>query len=145
MSRGLNKLSLIGNVGNEPEIRATQSGARLAKFSLATNRSWTDKNTGEKQERVDWHAVTFFGPVVEVVERFVKKGDRIFVEGRVEYSTIGEGDQKKYFTNVIGSEIIMLGGAGGAAGSDAGASVTNSHGSPPVIHDGGANDADLPF
>ncbi|MDH3424888.1 MAG: single-stranded DNA-binding protein, partial [Gemmatimonadota bacterium] len=86
MSRSLNKVMLIGNVGNDPEIRATGSGARVAKLSLATNRSWTDRNSGQKNEKTEWHRLTFFGRLVDVVEQWVKKGDRLYVEGRIEYS-----------------------------------------------------------
>ena len=74
MSRGLNKAMLIGNVGNDPDIRATQSGTRIAKFSLATNRTWKD-GSGQQKEKTEWHRLTIFGNLVDVVERYVKKGD----------------------------------------------------------------------
>ncbi len=85
MSRSLNKVLLIGNVGNDPEIRATSSGSRVAKVSLATNRQFQDR-TGQNQERTEWHRLTFFGRLADIVEQYVKKGDRLFVEGRLEYS-----------------------------------------------------------
>ena len=78
MSRSLNKVMLIGNVGNDPEIRATGSGARVAKVSLATNRSWSDRS-GQQQEKTEWHRLTFFGRLVDIVEQWVKKGDRLYV------------------------------------------------------------------
>lgn len=116
MSRSLNKVMLIGNVGNDPEIRATGSGARVAKLSLATNRAWTDRNTGQKNEKTEWHRLTFFGRLVDVVEQWVKKGDRLYVEGRVEYSQT-EGDQgTKYWTDIVVNEMVMLGSSGGAGG-----------------------------
>jgi len=123
MSRSLNKVMLIGNVGNEPEIRALGgSGARVAKVSLATNRSWSDR-AGQQQERTEWHRLTFFGRVVDVVEQYVKKGDRLYVEGRIEYSQVeGEGGTR-YFTDIVVTDMVMLGGAGGsAAGGGGGAS-----------------------
>jgi single-strand DNA-binding protein len=113
---------LIGNVGNEPEIRATSSGARVAKVSLATNRSWTDRNSGQKNEKTEWHRLTFFGRLVDVVEQWVKKGDRLYVEGRIEYSqTDGEGGPK-YWTDIVINEMVMLGssGAGGGGGQGSG-------------------------
>jgi len=119
MSRSLNKVMLIGNVGNDPEIRATGSGARVAKISLATNRSWTDRNSGQKNEKTEWHRLTFFGRLVDVVEQWVKKGDRLYVEGRVEYSqTEGEGGTK-YWTDIVIQEMVMLGSTGspGSGGS----------------------------
>ncbi len=116
MSRSLNKVMLIGNVGNDPEIRATSSGARVAKVSLATNRSWTDRNTGQKNEKTEWHRLTFFGRLVDVVEQWVKKGDRLYVEGRIEYSqTEGEGGTK-YWTDIVIQEMVMLGSSGGGGG-----------------------------
>lgn len=117
MSRSLNKVMLIGNVGNDPEIRATSSGARVAKLSLATNRSWSDRS-GQQQEKTEWHRLTFFGRLVDIVEQWVKKGDRLYVEGRIEYSqTEGEGGTK-YWTDIVVNEMVMLGstGAGGSGG-----------------------------
>jgi single-strand DNA-binding protein len=121
MSRSLNKVMLIGNVGNDPEIRATGSGARVAKVSLATNRSWTDRNSGQKNEKTEWHRLTFFGRLVDIVEQWVKKGDRLYVEGRIEYSqTEGEGGTK-YWTDIVVNEMVMLGStAGGGDGGDFG-------------------------
>jgi len=120
MSRSLNKVMLIGNVGNEPEIRALGgSGARVAKVSLATNRSWSDR-AGQQQERTEWHRLTFFGRIVDIVEQYVKKGDRLYVEGRIEYSQVeGEGGTR-YFTDIVVTDMVMLGGAGGSAGGGGG-------------------------
>lgn len=120
MSRSLNKVMLIGNVGNDPEIRATGSGARVAKVSLATNRSWTDRNSGQKNEKTEWHRLTFFGRLVDVVEQWVKKGDRLYVEGRIEYSQT-EGDSgPKYWTDIVITEMVMLGSTGGGGGGGGG-------------------------
>ena len=120
MSRSLNKVMLIGNVGNDPEIRATASGARVAKVSLATNRSWTDRNTGQKNEKTEWHRLTFFGRLVDVVEQWVKKGDRLYVEGRVEYSQTESDQGTKYWTDIVVNEMVMLGSTGGGAGGGGG-------------------------
>jgi single-strand DNA-binding protein len=120
MSRSLNKVMLIGNVGNDPEIRATSGGTRVAKISLATNRSWPDRS-GQQQEKTEWHRLTFFGRLVDVVEQWVKKGDRLYVEGRIEYSqTEGEGGPK-YWTDIVVNEMVMLGsGSGGGGGRQSG-------------------------
>ena len=85
MSRSLNKVMLIGNVGNDPEIRSTSSGRRLANVSLATSERWTD-NSGQQQEKTEWHRLTIWGRLVDVVEQYVKKGDRLFIEGNQESS-----------------------------------------------------------
>jgi single-strand DNA-binding protein len=143
---------LIGNVGNEPEIRATSSGARVAKVSLATNRSWTDRNSGQKNEKTEWHRLTFFGRLVDVVEQWVKKGDRLYVEGRIEYSqTDGEGGPK-YWTDIVINEMVMLGSSGaGGGGGQSGAYESESYGGRDSAGGGdravSVNDADddLPF
>ena len=113
MSRSLNKVTLIGNVGSEPEIRATASGARVAKFSLATNRKYQDRG-GQQQEKTEWHRLTIFGKLVDIVEQWVKKGDRLYVEGRLEYSQSEKDGQTRYWTDIIVQEMIMLGSSGGS-------------------------------
>ena len=145
MSRSLNKVMLIGNVGNDPEIRATSSGARVAKVSLATNRSWSDRS-GQTQEKTEWHRLTFFGRLVDIVEQWVKKGDRLYVEGRIEYSqTEGEGGTK-YWTDIVVNEMVMLGsmqGGGGGGGRHSGGGAPASSDAPePSLTE---PDDDLPF
>ncbi len=117
MSRSLNKVMLIGNVGSDPDIRTTPGGTRMAKVSLATSRTFNDKS-GQQQEKTEWHRLTFWSKLAEVVERYVKKGDRLYVEGRIEYSTTGEGDQTKYWTDINVQEMVMLGGGSGGGGGD---------------------------
>lgn len=113
MSRSLNKVLLIGNAGSEPEIRTTPSGSRIAKMSLATNRTFNDRS-GQQQEKTEWHRLTFFGNIVDVVERYVHKGDRLYVEGRIEYSTTEDASgNTKYFTDIVVNEMVMLGGNDG--------------------------------
>lgn len=147
MSRSLNKVMLIGNVGNDPEIRATSGGARVAKVSLATNRSWSDRN-GQQQEKTEWHRLTFFGRLVDIVEQWVKKGDRLYVEGRVEYSqTEGDGGPK-YWTDIVVNEMVMLGstqgGSGGGGGGGGGGGSYSGGGSAPEPSLTEPDD-DLPF
>ena len=113
MARSLNKVTLIGNAGVDPDVRTTASGARVAKLSLATSRSFPDRS-GQQQERTDWHRLTFFGRLADVVEQWVKKGDRLFVEGRIEYSqTQDDRGGTRYWTDVVVNEMIMLGSGGG--------------------------------
>ena len=120
MSRSLNKVMLIGNVGSDPEVRATASGSRVAKFSLATNRSFQDR-TGQQQEKTDWHRLTFFGKLADIVEQWVHKGDKLYVEGRVEYSqTQDDQGGTRYWTDIVVNEMMMLGGGGGGAGAGGG-------------------------
>jgi single-strand DNA-binding protein len=118
MSRSLNKVMLIGNVGSDPEVRATASGTRVAKFSLATNRSFQDKS-GQQQEKTDWHRLTFFGKLADIVEQWVHKGDKIYVEGRVEYSqTQDDQGGTRYWTDIVVNEMMMIGSGAGAGAPD---------------------------
>ena len=161
MSRSLNKVMLIGNVGSDPEVRATASGARVAKLSIATNRSFQDKS-GQQQERTDWHRLTFFGKLADIVEQWVHKGDKIYVEGRLEYSqTQDDQGGTKYWTDIVVNEMMMLGGQGGGAGGGGGSGEYASGaargsgsrggrsfgggGSPPPERPLSEPDDDLPF
>ena len=143
MSRSLNKVMLIGNVGMDPEIRATSSGTRVAKVTLATSSSWTNQS-GEKVEKTEWHRLTFFGRLVDIVEQYVKKGDRLYVEGRIEYSQT-EGDSgPKYWTDIVITEMVMLGSSGGGGSDFGGTSGGELAGGGPTAT-GPALDDDLPF
>lgn len=122
MSRSLNKVMLIGNLGADPEVRSTNSGSRVATFSMATSRQWTGQG-GEKQEKTEWHRVVCWNnkgaPLADVAERYLKKGDRVYVEGRVEYRTWEDREkQTRYVTEIIAREVILLSpkGSGEAAG-----------------------------
>ena len=145
MSRSLNKVMLIGNVGSEPDIRATSSGTQVAKVSLATNRQWKD-GSGQQKEKTEWHRLTFFGRLVDIVDQWVKKGDRLYVEGRIEYSESETDGQKKYWTDIIVAEMVMLGstpGGGGAGGGGGGGFQSDPSAAPaPPISE---PDDDLPF
>lgn len=144
MARSLNKVSLIGNVGNDPEIRATSSGARVAKLSIATNRKFQDR-TGQQQDKTEWHRLTVFGRLVDVVEQWVKKGDRLYVEGRLEYSqTQDDKGNTRYWTDIVVGEMIMLGSGGGTGGmspQDGGGYAQAAPATAPITEP----DDDLPF
>jgi len=114
----LNKVMLIGNVGAEPEVRTTPGGTKVAKVSLATNRTFTDRS-GQQQEKTEWHRLTFWDRLAELVEQYVHKGDRLYVEGRIEYSqTEDEKGAPRYWTDIVVREMVLLGqgGAGGESG-----------------------------
>ena len=127
MSRSLNKVMLIGNLGADPEIRTTSNGSRVANFSLATSRSWNTQG-GEKQEKTEWHKCVVWsnrdgaGGLVDVVEKYVKKGDRLYVEGSLEYRSYEDKEgQTRYVTEIRVRELFMLSGRGeGAAGAGMG-------------------------
>ena len=123
MSRSLNKVMLIGNLGNDPEVRSTAGGNRVANFSLATSRAWNDQQ-GAKQEKTEWHKCVAWNSkgsgLADVIEKYAKKGDRIYVEGRIEYRqwTDAKDGQTRYTTEINVREILLLGGRpGGAAGA----------------------------
>ena len=129
MSRSLNKVTLIGNLGADPEVRTTSGGGRVATFSLATSRVWNSQS-GEKQEKTEWHRCVVWNSKVstlaDVVERYMKKGDKVYVEGRIEYRqwTDKEG-QTRYTTEINVRELIMLSGRQGG-GDFEGDSVSRS-------------------
>ena len=147
MARSLNKVSLIGNVGGDPDIRTSQSGSRVGKVSLATSRTFQDRS-GQEQERTQWHRLTFFGRLVDVVEQWVKKGDRLYVEGRLEYSqTQDQHGGTRYWTDIIVHEMIMLGSPRGDNTARAPDAASNRQAPParrqqqPITEP----DDDLPF
>ena len=123
MSRSLNKATLIGNVGSDPEVRSTTNGGRVATFSLATSNIWNDA-TGTKQEPTEWHRCVVrnqgkYG-LADVVERYVKKGEKLFVEGEINYRQWQDKDgQTKYTTEIKVRELILLGGRSGGGDDDA--------------------------
>ena len=124
MSRSLNKVTLIGNLGNDPEVRSTTGGNRVATFSLATSRSWNDAS-GTKQEKTEWHRCVVWNTkssqLADIVEKYVKKGDKLYVEGRIEYRQWQDKDgQTRYSTEINVRELIMLGGGSGGSRSGGG-------------------------
>ena len=121
MSRSLNKVMLIGNLGADPEVRSTASGTRVATLSLATSRQWNNQ-AGERQEKTEWHRVVLWNNrstgLADIAEKYMKKGDRLYVEGRVEYRTWEDREgNTRYSTEIIAREIIMLSPRGGEAGT----------------------------
>lgn len=119
MSRSLNKVTLIGNLGNDPEVRSTTGGNRVATFSLATSRTWNDAS-GAKQEKTEWHRCVVWNTkgsqLADIVEKYVKKGDKLYVEGRIEYRQWQDKEgQTRYSTEINVRELIMLGGGRGAS------------------------------
>ncbi len=158
MSRSLNKVMLIGNLGADPEVRSTNNGSRVATLSLATGRQWTGQG-GEKQEKTEWHRVICWNnkgaQLADVAEKYMKKGDRIYVEGRVEYRTWEDREkQTRYVTEIIAREVILLSSRGGGEGS---AEFTRAKATAKVAPEGKAEaldavpealdeeDDDLPF
>ncbi len=133
MARGINKVILIGNLGADPETRAMPSGSSVANLRIATSESWRDKQSGEQQERTEWHRVALFGPLAEIATDDLKKGSQVSIEGslRTRKWQDKQGNER-YSTEIIGNELQMLGGRGGGAGGGgpAGGSVGGSSSGP---------------
>lgn len=109
MSNGLNKVLIIGNLGNDPEIKYTQSGSPVANLSIATSERWKDKNSGEQKEQVEWHRVVLFSRLAEIAEQYLKKGSKVFVEGKLQTRDWEDSEGKKrYTTEIIAREMSML-------------------------------------
>ncbi|HYM42778.1 MAG TPA: single-stranded DNA-binding protein [Steroidobacteraceae bacterium] len=117
MARGVNKVILIGNLGADPETRAMPSGTTVANLRLATSESWRDKQTGEQQERTEWHRVALFGRLAEVAGEYLRKGSKVYIEGslRTRKWTDKQGNER-YSTEIVGNDMQMLDGRGGQGG-----------------------------
>ncbi|MEE9159406.1 MAG: single-stranded DNA-binding protein [Gammaproteobacteria bacterium] len=114
MAKGINKVILIGNLGNDPETRYTPSGSAVATVSLATSASWRDKETGDQQERTEWHRIVFFGRLAEIVGEYLRKGSQIYVEGRLQTRKWQDNEGKdRYTTEIVANEMQMLGSRSG--------------------------------
>ena len=134
MAGSVNKVILVGNVGKDPEIRRTQDGRPIANLSIATSESWRDKATGEKKEKTEWHRVVIFSePLCKVVEQYVKKGAKLYIEGALQTRKWTDKDGvEKYSTEVVlqgfNSSLTMLDGAGGGRGASGGMGMQESGG-----------------
>ncbi|MCC5859974.1 MAG: single-stranded DNA-binding protein [Ectothiorhodospiraceae bacterium] len=121
MARGVNKVILIGNLGKDPEVRYSPSGAAVANCTLATSDNWRDKQTGEMQERTEWHRVVFFGRLAEIAGEYLRKGSKVYVEGRLQTRKWqGQDGQDRYTTEVVANEMQMLDSRGEGGGMSGG-------------------------
>jgi len=140
MARGVNKVILIGNLGADPETRAMPSGTTVANLRLATSESWRDKQTGEQQERTEWHRVALFGRLAEVAGEYLRKGSKVYIEGslRTRKWTDKQGTER-YSTEIVGNDMQMLDGRGGQAGGGASAGMAAGGGREPVAEEAGGS------
>jgi len=147
--RGVNKVILVGNCGKDPETRYTPSGSAVTNISIATSESWKDKQSGEKQERVEWHNVVFFNRLAEIAGEYLKKGSQCYVEGQLRTRKWQDkSGNDRYTTEIVASEMQMLGGreqsdasrqAAGAAQGSNGQQTAVRPGTDDVFED------DIPF
>ena len=161
MARGVNKVILLGNLGADPETRYTASGSAVTNIRLATTDSWRDKQSGERQERTEWHRVVFFSRLAEIAAEYLRKGSQCYIEGRIQTRKWqGQDGQDRYSTEIVANEMQMVGGRGGSGGGGAPPSrgrdedsssawpAGGSAGSPPAAPRSGPPDDfddDIPF
>ena len=157
MSRSLNKVTLIGNLGADPEVRSTANGGRVATLSIATGRRWKNQS-GEMQEKTEWHRVVLWNNkgsnLADIAERYCKKGDKVYVEGAIEYRSWQDKEgQTRYTTEISARELILLSGRGGSDGEGFASSKAGSAARGPQKSESfddfpealDAEDDDLPF
>jgi single-strand DNA-binding protein len=141
MARSVNKVILIGNLGKDPELRYTSSGVAVASFSVATNESWKDPE-GNTQERTQWHNVVAWRKLAEICGEYLKKGGKLYLEGRLQYRNYDDKNGvKRYVTEIVMDEMVMLDGRGGGTA----ASSAPDAGAPPAHEEPGGKIDDLPF
>jgi single-strand DNA-binding protein len=157
MARGVNKVILIGNLGKDPETRYMPSGSAVTNLTLATSESWKDKQSGEQQERTEWHKIAMFGRLAEIAAEYLRKGSQVYIEGKLRTRKWQDKEGKdRWTTEIVADEMHMLGGKGGGAAAGAGAmagaaaggggaagggrAAVNDSGAPP-----GDFDDDIPF
>ena len=167
MAGSINKVTLIGNLGKDPEVRHTQDGAPIVTLAIATSDSWKDKATGEKREKTEWHRVVMFGKLAEIAGEYLKKGSKVYIEGELRTRDWEKDGQKHYTTEVVASEMQMLdsrgemggggssfggsgGGQGGGSSSGGSGGSQGGGGSSPAGDDFGPPpsddfDDDIPF
>ena len=122
--KGVNKVIIVGNLGNDPEARYANNGSAIANISVATTESWKDKNTGEQQDKTEWHRIVMFNRLGEIAAEYLKKGSQVYIEGRLQTRKWQDkSGQDRYTTEIVANEMQMLGGRSGSAG-DAGSRPT---------------------
>lgn len=140
MSRSLNKVQLIGNLGKDPELKYTPSGVAVATFSIATSESWKDQE-GNQQEKTEWHNIVAWRKLAEICGEYLKKGKKVYLEGKLQTRNYEKDGVKRYVTEIVADQLIMLDGGGG------GKPTNNNAGSEaaPAAHNDAPKDDDLPF
>ena len=141
MARGVNKVILVGNLGRDPETRYMPSGGAVTNVALATSESWNDRNTGERQERTEWHRIVFFNKLAEIAGQYLTKGSKIYIEGRLQTREWTDRDgNKRYTTEIVARDMVMLGGRGDSGGGGGGGDSE-----PPLPSEPDVQDDDIPF
>ncbi|KPK61484.1 MAG: single-stranded DNA-binding protein [Gammaproteobacteria bacterium SG8_31] len=146
MARGINKVILVGNLGADPETRYTPSGSAVTKIRIATTESWKDRQSGDRQERTEWHRVVFFGRLAEIAGEYLKKGSQVYVEGSLRTDKWqDQSGQDRYTTEIVANEMQMLGGRAGAGAPASGGESRGFGSSEPASGPEPVLDDDIPF
>jgi single-strand DNA-binding protein len=153
MARGVNKVILVGNLGKDPEVRYMPNGNAVANITLATTESWKDKQSGEQQEKTEWHRIVMFRRLGEIAGEYLKKGSQVYIEGKLQTRKWQDNSgNDRYTTEIVASEMQMLGGRGGGGSADfssasapAQAAPAQSAPAPAPAAAGGDFDDDIPF
>lgn len=146
MGKGVNKVIIVGNLGNDPEVRYSQLGSAMTTISVATSESWKDKATGEQKERTEWHRVKFFGKLAEIAGEYLKKGSQVYVEGKLRTDKYTDkSGVEKYSTDIIADEMQMLGGKGEKSDAPRNENKGGGGSTPPSRNDDPFPSDDIPF
>ena len=143
MQRGVNKVILVGNLGQDPEVRYMPNGNAVANISVATSETWKDKNTGDNQERTEWHRVVLFRRLGEIAGEYLKKGSKVYIEGKLQTRSWEQDGVKRYSTEIVASDVQFLGVRDGGPGGDV--SQGGFQGGPPEPPFADDLDDDIPF
>jgi single-strand DNA-binding protein len=145
MARGVNKVILIGNLGRDPEVRYMPNGQAVANVTIATSENWKDKNTGEQQERTEWHRVVFFRRLAEIAGEYLKKGSKVYIEGKLQTRKWQDNQgQDRYTTEIVANEMQML-DSKGASNNFSSQPSEMDMGNEPQMATAGDFDDDIPF
>ena len=145
MARGVNKAIIVGNLGRDPEVRYSANGNAIANVTIATTESWKDRQSGERQEKTEWHRVVFFSRLAEIAGEYLKKGSQVYIEGRLQTRKWEDRDgNERYTTEIVANEMQMLGGRGGGdSQSDSPPDYSQAEAAPASRGGGGGQDGDF--
>jgi single-strand DNA-binding protein len=142
---GINKVILVGNLGQDPEVKYTAGGAAVTTLSLATSESWKDKDTGSDQERTEWHRVVLWRRLAEIAGEYLKKGSKVYIEGQLQTRKWEQDGQTRYTTEVIGRDMQFLDSRGNSSASSSSYEDNNQDMGSQSMPDSGITDDDIPF
>ena len=142
---GINKVILVGNLGQDPEVKYTAGGAAVTTLSLATSESWKDKDTGSDQEKTEWHRVVLWRRLAEIAGEYLKKGSKVYIEGQLQTRKWEQDGQTRYTTEVVGRDMQFLDSRGGSSSDNSSYEDVSQDTSSQNLPDSGITDDDIPF